>query len=312
MYFEKLYDKFTNKENISSAFPKALSGGKDMIKISQPEDFSSLTDGNRLVGEKPEMVNSSVAFSGKNNVLFCENGVKLVNSVISFNADNSVVYLCRSKHDYKLNISVYNNNVFYSGRNNYFNGVLNVILSEQKHFFMGNECLLSFGIWVRNADPHLIYDCESKKRLNPTKSIYFGDHVWIGQSAMILKGTQIESGSIIGAMSVVSNKKIPANSSWAGNPAKKIREGLFWHNPCVHTWTDEKTAASETFNDKTYIYKFKRGEYISFGEIEDKLSAKRSVESKLAFLGKISDNTDKNRFCAENGESGGFFSKLLK
>ena len=68
---------------------------------------------------------------------------------------------------------------------------MNVILSEQKHLFIGNDCLLSFGIWVRNADPHLIYDVESHKRVNPTKSIYIGDHVWIGQSAMILKGRKV-------------------------------------------------------------------------------------------------------------------------
>ncbi len=283
-----------------------------MIKITSPEMFAQLPDGNRFIGELPQMVGSSVNFAGKNNVFFCEKGVSLVNSVISFNADNAIVYLCENKNNYKLNISVYNDNVFYSGRDNYFNGVFNVILSEQKHFFMGNDCLLSFGIWVRNADPHLIYDCESKKRINPTQSIYFGDHIWVGQSAMILKGTQVESGSIIGAMSVVSNKKIPANSSFAGNPAKKIREGIFWRDPCVHTWTEKKTADSEIFGDKTYIYKFKSGEYVSFDEIEEKLLPKHAVDKKLDFLGRISKSSDKNRFCSDKGESGGFFSKFKK
>ncbi len=274
--------------------------------------LGSLPDGNRFIGELPEMVGSSINIVGKNNVLLCEKGVRLVNSVITFNADNSIVYLCENKNAYKINVSVYNNNVFYSGKNNYFNGVLNVILSEQKHFFMGNECLLSFGIWVRNADPHLIYDCESKKRINPTQSIYFGDHVWVGQSAMILKGTQVESGSIIGAMSVVSNKKIPANSSFAGNPAKKIREGIFWCDPCVHAWTDKKTDDSETYRDKDYIYKFKSGEFIPFDEIEEKLLPKRSVDKKLDYLRRISANTDKNRFCSDKGEKSGFFSRFSK
>lgn len=283
-----------------------------MVKITSPEMLESLPDGNRFVGEMPEMVNSSVSFAGKNNVFFCEKGVRLVNSFIGFNGDNSIVFLCENKNDYKLNVNVYNNNVFYSGKNNYFNGVLNVILSEQKHFFMGNDCLLSFGIWVRNADPHLIYDCESKKRINPTKSIFLGDHVWIGQSAMILKGTQAESGSIVGAMSVVSGKKIPANSSWAGNPAKKIRKGLFWRNPCVHSWTDKKTAENETYNEETYVYKYKHEEFISFDEIDDNLSPSHSVQSKLNYLEKLSRNTDKNRFCSDKADSSGFFSKFRK
>lgn len=287
-----------------------------MIKVTEPAMLASLEDGNRFIGETPEMVNSSITFSGKNNVLFCEKRVKLNNTVINFNADNAIVYLCENNNEYKLNLNVYNDNVFYSGKNNYYNGVMNVILSEQKHLFIGNDCLLSFGIWIRNADPHLIYDAESHKRINPTKSIYIGDHVWIGQSAMILKGTQIESGSIIGAMSVVSNKKIGANSSWAGNPAKKIREGLFWNRPCVHKWTEEQTKDSRHFIRNTFIFKHKRGEYISFSEIEEKLDAKNSVESKLKYLGKISADDSKNRFCAgsekEENASGGFFSRFKK
>lgn len=287
-----------------------------MIKVTEPAMLASLEDGNRFIGETPEMVNSSITFSGKNNVLFCEKRVKLNNTVINFNADNAIVYLCENNNEYKLNLNVYNDNVFYSGKNNYYNGVMNVILSEQKHLFIGNDCLLSFGIWIRNADPHLIYDAESHKRINPTKSIYIGDHVWIGQSAMILKGTQIESGSIIGAMSVVSNKKIGANSSWAGNPAKKIREGLFWNRPCVHKWTEEQTKDSRHFIRNTFIFKHKRSEYISFSEIEEKLDAKNSVESKLKYLGKISADDSKNRFCAgsekEENASGGFFSRFKK
>ncbi|MBR6785664.1 MAG: acyltransferase [Clostridia bacterium] len=287
-----------------------------MIKVTESAMLASLEDGNRFIGETPEMVNSSITFSGKNNVLFCEKRVKLNNTVINFNADNAIVYLCENNNEYKLNLNVYNDNVFYSGKNNYYNGVMNVILSEQKHLFIGNDCLLSFGIWIRNADPHLIYDAESHKRINPTKSIYIGDHVWIGQSAMILKGTQIESGSIIGAMSVVSNKKIGANSSWAGNPAKKIREGLFWNRPCVHKWTEEQTKDSRHFIRNTFIFKHKRSEYISFSEIEEKLDAKNSVDSKLKYLGKISADDSKNRFCAgsekEENASGGFFSRFKK
>ena len=287
-----------------------------MLKITEPSMLASLEDGNRFIGEMPEMINSSITFSGKNNVLFCEKRVKLSNTAINFNADNAIVYLCENNNEYKLSLSVHNDNVFYSGKNNYFNGVMNVILSEQKHLFIGNDCLLSFGIWVRNADPHLIYDVESHKRVNPTKSIYIGDHVWIGQSAMILKGTQIESGSIIGAMSVVSNKKIGANSSWAGNPAKKIKEGLFWNRPCVHKWTQEQTKDSSKFIRNTFIFKHKKSEYISFSKIEEKLDAKKSVDSKLEFLNKISADDSKNRFCS-NGEkeesgSGGFFARFKK
>lgn len=286
-----------------------------MQKITNGAELETLQNNNRFIGTLPEMVNSSINFSGKGNVLFCEKGVKLANTTINFNADNSIVFLCENKYAYKLNLTVYNDNVFYSGKGNYFNGALTVILSEQKHFFIGNNCLVSFGIWVRNADPHLIYDIDSKERINPTKSIFIGDHVWLGQSVMLLKGTEIESGSIIGGMSVVSGKKIANNSLWAGNPARQIKDNIFWDGECVHTWTKEKTKKSEHRNDKSFIYMHKPKEYIPFNEIDKKLDAGNSVEDKLDELIKITSNTDKNRFVRSHDEDGksdstGFLSKI--
>lgn len=80
-------------------------------------------------------------------------------------------------------------------------------MSEHKHCFIGDNCMFSFDILIRNSDHHLIYDCENNKRINPTKSVFIGDHVWIGQLVNILKGTRIDSGSIVGASSVVAGKK---------------------------------------------------------------------------------------------------------
>lgn len=269
-----------------------------MITVTKATEFATLEDGNRLVGELPEMVNSTITFSGKGNVIFCEKKVKLVNTKINFNADNSIVFLCENSHNYILNVGLYNDNVFYSGKNNYFNGALNIILSEQKHFFVGDDCLFSFGIWARTADPHLIYDGESHIRINPTRSIFIGDHVWVGQSAMLLKGTQISSGSIVGAMSVVSGKKIDNNSSWAGNPAKFIKNNIFWNDPCVHTWKKDKTESFRKQESNAVIYKYSKKEYIPFNDIDSALDAENSVEHKLEFLSQITANKNKNRFVA--------------
>ena len=189
-----------------------------MSVITEPDMFNNLDNNNRFIGTLPQMKNSKVIFNGSGNTLICEGGVNLVNSCINFNGDNAVVYLSKSKYNYIISVSTNVENVFYMGKDNYINGILNVILSEGKHCLIGDNCLISFGIWMRNADPHLVYDCASNRRINPTKSIFIGDHVWIGQSAMILKGTKIDSGSIIGAMSLVAGKCINSNESWGGNP----------------------------------------------------------------------------------------------
>jgi acetyltransferase-like isoleucine patch superfamily enzyme len=52
--------------------------------------------------------------------------------------------------------------------------------------------------------------------------IIVGDDVWIGTNAMILSGSNIGMGAVIGACAVVT-KDVPPYSIVAGNPAKVVR-----------------------------------------------------------------------------------------
>ena len=269
---------------------------KNMLKITEPELLKNLPDGNTFIGTFPSMKNSSINFNGSNNIFYCDANVRLVNTTLTFNGNNCVIYLCQNKHPYKLDVVTYNNSAFYIGRDNYFNKKLSAILSEQKHIFIGDDGLFSFGIWMRIADPHLIYDISSKKRLNPTKSIYLGDHVWVGQSALLLKGTQIHSGSIVGAMSVVSGKTIPSNTSWAGNPAHQIAENIFWTGKCVHTWQDNETSQNATCDTNLYTYKHTKNEFISFEQIDTALTSAATAQDRYIYLSNLTKNKKKNRF----------------
>lgn len=222
--------------------------------VTHMDEFENLKL-NSLIGAPPEMKSSSLTISGKNNILYCEDGVVIENSIIRFSGDNSIIVLGSSKHPYKLNATIYNNCSLLIGRNCYFNGPLNVIVSEEQDVVIGNDCLISFGIWVRTADPHLIYDCATCTRINPSRNIVVGDHVWIGQAATILKNTIIGSGSIIGATSLVSGKRIPSNTSWGGNPAKQIRSGVFWDAACVHKYTQADTISNARKDGDFRIFK---------------------------------------------------------
>lgn len=54
-----------------------------------------------------------------------------------------------------------------------------------------------------------------------TKITTIGNNVFLGQSSIILMGTEIGDNVIIGAGAVVSGK-IPSNTVWAGNPARQV------------------------------------------------------------------------------------------
>lgn len=166
--------------------------------------------------------------------------------------------------------------------------------------------MISLNVKIRNADAHLIYNCANRNRINPTRSVFIGDHIWIGQDVTILKGAQIDSGSIIGASSVVAGKKIHHNCIWGGNPAREIKKGIFWDGTCTHGFTCEMTESSMNygrfiaenkggFHDDYWIYEYDENQVIEYDFIDEVLS-QGSVMEKLEFLIKLNANKTKNRF----------------
>ena len=84
----------------------------------------------------------------------------------------------------------------------------------------------------------MIYSSETMRRINPTKGIFIGDQIWLGQSAMILKSTRIWSVSGVGVISLLSGKTVPLKYMLGGNSAKLLKTEIFWDGSCVHDWTD--------------------------------------------------------------------------
>jgi len=254
-------------------------------------------DGNEIVNH-PKLRNAKIIFNGSNNVLYCEDpDIVIANCALTFNGDNSIIYLSKSRREYKVNIDMHHNSVVYIGKNNYFNGPLSMSTSEQKNIIIGDDCLFSFGCWIRTADPHLVYDTETRKRLNHSRSVLIGDHVWLGQNAMVLKGSRIGSGAIVGAGSIVTGKVLSSNASYGGSPARLIKNGVFFLGDSVHRYTDEHTKKTATYDKDDWIYKHMPAHSLHYDHIEKKLSPLETIESKIDFLkAMLSNEALKNRF----------------
>lgn len=98
---------------------------------------------------------------------------------------------------------------------------------------IGKDCMLSWGILIRNHDSHHIFDMKLGTRLNYSKAINIGDRVWIWQDAKLMKGFAIGSDSVVGAGSV-SSAVFPSNVIIGGNPARIIRQDIVWRRD--NTW----------------------------------------------------------------------------
>lgn len=225
-----------------------------MEKVNRFYENINLADNELIVGDNVR--GGELQFYGKNNKCIIEEGVDLSTSVIKFCGDNGVAYISSSTKAYLVDATIHDNCCLFIGKNNYFNGTLRMILSEGHDIIIGDGCIFSFGIWVRNADAHLVYDIKDCCRINHTRNVYIGDHVWIGQGAMILKGARVGSGSIIGAMSVVTGV-VPSNTCYAGNPCKVVKRDVFWKGDCVHRWSKKKTEENEADMSNQFIYRGK-------------------------------------------------------
>ena len=252
-------------------------------------NFTDYDCGNNLIivnAEKSQINNSKINFYGKNNILFVEDGVTLRNSTIDFNKDNSVVYLSRNKHNYLLNCSLNNSNTLYIGKDCYINGIITLIASEGKNIIIGDDGLFSFGIWVRTADPHLVYDVNTKERINYSQSVLIGDHVWLGQQSLILKGTQIGSGSVLGGGTIVAGKHLLSNAAYGGNPARLIKGGIFFSGECVHGWTPEETKKYDRMLTEQWIYSADNRQ-LNFADLDLGLQMQQSARSRLKMVQKL-------------------------
>ena len=92
---------------------------------------------------------------------------------------------------------------------------------------VGELCMFSYGIVLRNHDSHKILEPKNGTVINPPKDIVLGRHVWIGENATILKGSHIGENSVIGFGSIVT-KGCKPGSVVAGCPAQVVKENISW------------------------------------------------------------------------------------
>lgn len=127
-----------------------------------------------------------------------------------------------------INVIVWPGGKLSIGEDCYFAGSVDVWVME--NIEIGNRALFSTDISIMDNNSHPI-DSEERFRhsrrgdTNVTiekRPILLGNDVWVGRSAIILKGVTIGDGAIIAAGSVVTSN-VPAGAIAAGNPAKVVK-----------------------------------------------------------------------------------------
>lgn len=108
-----------------------------------------------------------------------------------------------------------------------FLGKTHLAVIEGTSITIGEDCLFSSDIQLRTGDSHSVLDLQGR-RINASKDIVIGDHVWVGTKAFCSKGAKVASHSIIGACALVTKAFEEPNCTLAGVPAKIVKRGVDW------------------------------------------------------------------------------------
>lgn len=93
---------------------------------------------------------------------------------------------------------------------------------------IGDDALVSNGVWIRNYDMHSMHDLRSGTQINkPSADTVIERHVWLGQDALLLGCRRIGRGSIVGAKALVKGM-VPARVAVGGIPARVLRDEVSW------------------------------------------------------------------------------------
>ncbi len=92
---------------------------------------------------------------------------------------------------------------------------------------VGKDCMFSHDIRLRTSDSHSIVDNRGR-RINYSKNITIGNHVWVGLESLMLKGSKVADNSVVAARSIVNKEFKDKGCIIAGAPAKVIKEDINW------------------------------------------------------------------------------------
>jgi carbonic anhydrase/acetyltransferase-like protein (isoleucine patch superfamily) len=170
---------------------------------------------------------------GRNNVIYFDNArwggncfgnIRIIgsNSLLFFN-DIGDGYV--AMHDLLMRS---NSQIMFWGAGSTAVGLSMEIEGEGSAVVIGDDALISSGVWIRNYDMHAMHDLRTGGQINrkPCDTV-LERHVWLGQDTLLLSCERVGMGSIIGARALAKGR-IPPRVVAAGTPAKVIRENASW------------------------------------------------------------------------------------
>ena len=181
--------------------------------VVRVEELTAYEDerGNRIDYAGPPVASVTIKFTGSHNVLTIAPTAKLNSLKIDFDCDHGRVELGGSKGPrFAAAIRVGDRSSVVIGDNVSATTPVAMSAAEATTIRIGNDVMMASDVQIRADDGHPIFDVATGRRVNVSRSITVGHHVWLGLRSAVLGGVTIGDGSVVGMGSIVT-KSLPNN-----------------------------------------------------------------------------------------------------
>lgn len=188
--------------------------------------------GNRVIYEGPENTSWTFAFRGSNNVARVNSKAYASRLSVTFDNDNGEFVLGENpgKRGFSATVRIGQGAKVLVSDKVTATGPVGISAVEGTTVTIGEDCMLAMNVQLRADDGHAIYDVHTMQRINVSRDITIGPHVWLGWGATVLGGVTIGPGSVVGHSALVT-KSFPNNCIVAGFPARQVRSDIAWERP---------------------------------------------------------------------------------
>lgn len=186
--------------------------------------------GNLIRNEGKVLYKNRFIINGNNNTIIFRAGGALRKSNIIINGSDNIIEIGKDASAINMTIVIEDSgNSVRVGDGTKICGSTQLAAMEGTCINIGTNCLFSSEVELRTGDSHAVRN-SNDERINKSKDIVIGDHVWIGHKVIILKGVELKKDTIVGIGSVVTKRFEKDCIAIAGNPAKVIKEKVSWSN----------------------------------------------------------------------------------
>lgn len=206
-----------------------------MLQVRKLERYKD-DQGNEIVYDgEPLEEKIDIRFKGSNNTLVIDSKADIKDLLVTFTGDNGRIEIeqtTKKRAGLRFELRCGHESLIRIGENVGCAGRAFISAVEGVSVTIGADVMFAKNIEVRGDDTHPIFDVRTEKRVNPSRSIVVGEHVWIAKHAVVMGGVTIGSGSVIGFRSIVTSA-IPNNCVAVGSPARVVRRDIAWERPEV-------------------------------------------------------------------------------